>query len=100
VWIAGGTDKGNDYSELTELAKKKVNALICLGVDNEKLHHAFGDIIPVIVDAHSAEEAVKAAYTLASPGDTVLLSPACASFDLFTNYKDRGCQFKEAVRNL
>jgi UDP-N-acetylmuramoylalanine--D-glutamate ligase len=100
VWIAGGTDKGNDYSALSELVKEKVNALICLGVDNEKLHHAFGDIVPVITDAHSAEEAVKTAYTLASPGDTVLLSPACASFDLFTNYKDRGYQFKEAVRNL
>jgi UDP-N-acetylmuramoylalanine--D-glutamate ligase len=100
VWIAGGTDKGNDYSELAELVKEKVTALICLGVDNEKLHHAFGDIVSVIVDAHSAEEAVKAAYTLAAPGDTVLLSPACASFDLFANYKDRGHQFKEAVRNL
>jgi UDP-N-acetylmuramoylalanine--D-glutamate ligase len=100
VWIAGGTDKGNDYSALLELAKEKVEALICLGADNEKLHRAFGDIVPVIKEAHSAEEAVKAAYMLAAPGDTVLLSPACASFDLFKNYKDRGCQFKEAVRNL
>jgi UDP-N-acetylmuramoylalanine--D-glutamate ligase len=100
VWIAGGTDKGNDYSEVFELVKEKVKALICLGADNEKLHRAFDNLVPAVVDVHSAEEAVKTAYTLATPGDTVLLSPACASFDLFKNYKDRGCQFKEAVRNL
>ncbi|MDR3184611.1 MAG: UDP-N-acetylmuramoyl-L-alanine--D-glutamate ligase [Prevotellaceae bacterium] len=100
VWIAGGTDKGNDYSELFDVVKEKVKAIICLGVDNEKLHRAFGSLVPTIVDVRSAGEAVKSAYTLAAPGDTVLLSPACASFDLFKNYNDRGCQFKEAVRNL
>jgi len=100
VWIAGGTDKGNDYSELVDLVKNKVKAIICLGVDNTKLHQAFDDIAPVMADATSAEEAVRKAYELASPGDTVLLSPACASFDLFKNYEDRGRQFKEAVRNL
>ncbi len=100
VWIAGGTDKGNDYSELFNLVKSKVKAIICLGVDNTKLHRDFESIVPVMVDVHSAEEAVKAAYGLAEPGDTVLLSPACASFDLFKNYEDRGRQFKEAVRNL
>jgi UDP-N-acetylmuramoylalanine--D-glutamate ligase len=100
VWIAGGTDKGNDYSELSDLVKDKVKALICLGVDNEKLHRAFDRLVPVVAEARSAAEAVKTAYTLAEPGDTVLLSPACASFDLFKSYEDRGCQFKEAVRNL
>jgi UDP-N-acetylmuramoylalanine--D-glutamate ligase len=100
VWIAGGTDKGNDYSELFDVVKEKVKAVICLGIDNEKLHSAFDNLVPVMVDVKSAEEAVKTAYTLANPGDTVLLSPACASFDLFMNYEDRGCQFKEAVRNL
>jgi UDP-N-acetylmuramoylalanine--D-glutamate ligase len=100
VWIAGGTDKGNDYSELFELVKAKVKAIICLGADNTKLHRAFGSLVPVMVDACSATAAVNAAYDLAAPGDTVLLSPACASFDLFENYKDRGRQFKDAVRSL
>lgn len=100
VWIAGGKDKGNDYSELMELVKQKVKALICLGVDNSKLHAAFEGIVPVIVDAKSAEEAVQHAYKLSVPGDTVLLSPACASFDLFENYEDRGRKFKAAVRAL
>jgi UDP-N-acetylmuramoylalanine--D-glutamate ligase len=100
VWIAGGTDKGNDYSALFDLVKDKVKAIICLGVDNAKLHRSFEQLVPVMVDALSAGEAVNKAYELASPGDTVLLSPACASFDLFKNYEDRGQQFKEAVRNL
>ncbi len=100
VWIAGGTDKGNDYSDLYDLVKEKVKAIICLGVDNEKLHKAFGDKVAKMVDVRSAADAVKAAYELAEAGDTVLLSPACASFDLFRNYEDRGRQFKEAVRNL
>ena len=100
VWIAGGTDKGNEYDALFDLVKNKVKAIICLGLDNAKLHQAFGDLAPVMADARSAEEAVKKAYELASPGDTVLLSPACASFDLFKNYEDRGQQFKAAVRNL
>jgi UDP-N-acetylmuramoylalanine--D-glutamate ligase len=100
VWIAGGTDKGNDYSELFDVVKEKVKAIVCLGVDNDKLHRAFGDLVPTMVDVRSAADAVNTAYTLAEPGDTVLLSPACASFDLFKNYKDRGCQFKDAVRNL
>lgn len=100
VWIAGGTDKGNDYSELYDLVRSKVKALICLGVDNDKLHNSFGGMIPVITDAHSAEEAVKKAYEIAQEGDVVLLSPCCASFDLFKNYEERGRLFKEAVRNL
>ncbi|QKG79218.1 UDP-N-acetylmuramoyl-L-alanine--D-glutamate ligase [Tenuifilum thalassicum] len=100
VWIAGGVDKGNDYSELMELVKTKVKALICLGTDNSKLHAAFDGVVPVVVDALSAEEAVQQAYKLSAPGDTVLLSPACASFDLFDNYEDRGRKFKQAVRAL
>ncbi len=100
VWIAGGIDKGNDYSVLNDLVKEKVRALVCLGKDNSKLIEAFRDIVPVIVEADSMEEAVRNAYFLARNGDTVLLSPACASFDLFENYEDRGRQFKRAVRNL
>lgn len=100
IWIAGGTDKGNDYSELDELVKHKVKALVCLGVDNSKLHKAFDGIIPVIVDTSSMKEAVMAAYRLGKKDDTVLLSPACASFDLFENYEDRGRQFKKFVREL
>ncbi len=100
VWIAGGIDKGNDYFELMDLVKQKVKALICMGVDNSKLHAVFENVVPVIVDVSSAEEAVKQAYHLSSPGDTVLLSPACASFDLFENYEDRGRKFKAAVRAL
>lgn len=100
VWIAGGVDKGNDYSMLHELAREKVKAIVCLGKNNGKIHAAFDDIVDNVVDAMSMEEAVKAAYYLARNGDTVLLSPACASFDLFENYEDRGIQFKKEVRNL
>lgn len=100
VWIAGGVDKGNDYSMLKALAKEKVKAIVCLGKDNQKLHDAFKGVVKNIVDASSMDEAVKAAYYLARNGDTVLLSPACASFDLFENYEDRGTQFKQNVRNL
>jgi len=102
VWIVGGKDKGNDYSVLRDLVHEKVKAIVCLGVDNTKIHAAFGDLVSEdkIVDTRSAEEAVKASAALASPGDVVLLSPCCASFDLFTSYEDRGAKFKEAVRNL
>jgi UDP-N-acetylmuramoylalanine--D-glutamate ligase len=100
IWIAGGVDKGNDYSELFELVEEKVKALICLGTDNEKLKTAFAGRIDTIVEAGSADEAVQLAYDLGFKGDTVLLSPACASFDLFSNYEDRGHQFKAAVRSL
>jgi UDP-N-acetylmuramoylalanine--D-glutamate ligase len=100
IWIAGGVDKGNDYSMLDDLVRKKVKAIICLGVDNEKIHKFFGETIETIIDVQSASEAVKTAYYLASKGDSVLLSPACASFDLFDNYEDRGNQFKQAVREL
>jgi UDP-N-acetylmuramoylalanine--D-glutamate ligase len=100
VWIAGGVDKGNDYSMLKGLAKEKVKALVCLGKDNNKLHEAFKGVVKNIVDASGMDEAVKTAYYLARNGDTVLLSPACASFDLFENYEDRGNQFKQRVRNL
>jgi UDP-N-acetylmuramoylalanine--D-glutamate ligase len=100
VWIAGGIDKGNDYSELFQIVKKKVKALVCLGKDNKKILAAFKDLVPTIVETSSMEEAVRSAYYLAKKGDTILLSPACASFDLFNNYEDRGRQFKDAVRNL
>ncbi len=100
IWIVGGTDKGNDYSVLKDLAREKVKAIVCMGVDNRKIHEAFGDIVPVMHDAGSAKEAVGIAAGLAVAGDVVLLSPCCASFDLFKNYEDRGRQFKEAVRNL
>ncbi|NMC40731.1 MAG: UDP-N-acetylmuramoyl-L-alanine--D-glutamate ligase [Bacteroidales bacterium] len=100
VWIAGGIDKGNDYSELFDVVKKKVRAIVCLGKDNRKIIEAFSDKVPSIVETMSMEEAVRSAYYLASKGDTVLLSPACASFDLFSNYEDRGRKFKQAVRNL
>lgn len=100
VWIVGGVDKGNDYSELNALVNEKVKAIICLGVDNTKLIEAFGAVVDIMVEAQSMEQAIKAAYNLSERGDTVLLSPACASFDLFENYEDRGRQFKNAVRNL
>lgn len=100
IWIAGGVDKGNDYSELMDLVKKNVKAIVCMGVDNKKIVDAFRDVVPVIVETQSAEEAVQAAYRLGKMGDAVLLSPACASFDLFENYEDRGRKFKAAVRNL
>ena len=100
VWIVGGTDKGNDYSVLEDLVKEKVKAIVCLGVDNTKIHAAFEKLVPIITDTHSAEEAVRKSAELAHPGDVVLLSPCCASFDLFKNYEDRGEQFKAAVRKL
>ena len=100
IWIVGGTDKGNDYSSLVELAREKVKAIICLGVDNAKIHAAFEGVVPRMCDVTSAADAVKTADSFASAGDVVLLSPCCASFDLFKNYEDRGRQFKEAVRNL
>jgi UDP-N-acetylmuramoylalanine--D-glutamate ligase len=100
VWIVGGVDKGNDYKELLPLVNEKVKAIICLGVDNEKIINAFGNVVDMMVETQSMEQAIKAAYRLAERGDTVLLSPACASFDLFENYEDRGRQFKEAVRHL
>jgi UDP-N-acetylmuramoylalanine--D-glutamate ligase len=100
VWIAGGVDKGNNYEDIIELVKEKVKALICLGKDNEKLHKAFDQHIDTVIDASSMEEAVQQAYYLAGKGETVLLSPACASFDLFENYEERGWKFKEAVRKL
>ncbi len=100
VWIVGGTDKGNDYSVLNDLVREKVKAIVCLGVDNAKIHAAFGDMVSKMADALSAEEAVKKAAAFAESGDVVLLSPCCASFDLFKNYEDRGEQFKAAVRNL
>jgi UDP-N-acetylmuramoylalanine--D-glutamate ligase len=100
VWIAGGVDKGNDYSELNTVVKEKVKAIVCLGKDNQKIIDSFSGLVPTIVETTSMEEAVRSAYYLAHKGDTVLLSPACASFDLFNNYEDRGRQFKLAVRNL
>ena len=100
VWIVGGQDKGNNYEELFSFVNEKVKAIICLGVDNEKLLNTFGNIVDIIVETQFMSEAVKIAYKIAEAGDTVLLSPACASFDLFENYEDRGRQFKAAVRNL
>jgi len=102
VWIVGGKDKGNDYSVLNDVVRQKVKAIVCLGVDNSKIHAAFEDMVGKdnIVDTASADDAVKAASGLARPGDVVLLSPCCASFDLFSSYEDRGAQFKMAVRKL
>lgn len=100
IWVAGGQDKGNDYAQLHDLVKQKVKAIVCLGTDNSKLHKAFGDLGKHMVDVSSAEQAVQAAYALAERGDAVLLSPACASFDLFVNYEDRGRRFKAAVKAL
>jgi UDP-N-acetylmuramoylalanine--D-glutamate ligase len=100
VWIAGGIDKGNDYSILSDLVLEKVIALVCLGKDNSKLHEAFQGVIPTIVDALSMKEAVNKAFRFAEPGNSVLLSPACASFDLFDDYEDRGRQFKQCIREL
>ena len=100
VWIVGGTDKGNDYACLVPLAKEKVKAIICMGLDNKKFHESFEGIVPEMHDVTSAQDAVKLADRLAVSGDVVLLSPCCASFDLFKNYEDRGRQFKDAVRNL
>ena len=100
VWIVGGVDKGNDYSELLPLVREKVKAIICLGVDNKKIIETFNPIIDLIVETESMVEAVKVSRKIAEKKDTVLLSPACASFDLFNDYEDRGNQFKNAVRNL
>lgn len=100
VWIVGGVDKGNDYKELMPLVREKVKAIICIGNDNSKIVDAFGNVVDLMVETYAMEEAVKVAYKIAERGDTVLLSPACASFDLFENYEDRGHQFKEAIKNL
>lgn len=100
VWIVGGVDKGNDYDELMPLVREKVKAIVCLGVDNQKIINAFANVVDVVVETAGMTEAVKASQKLAEKGDTVLLSPACASFDLFENYEDRGKQFKAAVQNL
>jgi len=100
VWIVGGVDKGNDYEALLPLVREKVKGIVCLGIDNHKLLEVFGPVIDIIVETQSMSEAVKIAHKIAQKDDQVLLSPACASFDLFKNYKDRGNQFKEAVRNL
>ncbi len=100
ILILGGVDKGNDYNLLKELVKEKVKAIVCMGTDNRKIHEAFGDIVPLIVNTENASEAVQAAFHFSNKGEVVLLSPACASFDLFKNYEDRGKQFKQAVKNL
>jgi UDP-N-acetylmuramoylalanine--D-glutamate ligase len=100
IWIVGGVDKGNDYSELMELVNEKVKAIICLGVDNRKIIDAFGSIVDMMVEVLSMDDAVKTAQHIAEKGDTVLLSPACASYDLFESFEDRGRQFKQAVKNL
>ena len=100
VWIVGGVDKGNDYNDLLPLVREKVKAIVCLGLDNDKIKETFGNVVDIIVETAGAEEAVKVSHKLAERGETVLLSPCCASFDLFENYEDRGRQFKKAVRNL
>jgi UDP-N-acetylmuramoylalanine--D-glutamate ligase len=100
ILILGGVDKGNDYSLLKDLVKEKVKAIVCMGSDNRKIHEAFGDIVSLIVNTQNAADAVQAAYHFGNKGDVVLLSPACASFDLFKNYEDRGNQFKQAVKDL
>ncbi|GAB3526817.1 UDP-N-acetylmuramoyl-L-alanine--D-glutamate ligase [Pontibacter brevis] len=100
IWIAGGVDKGNDYSTLVELAREKVKVLVCLGKDNKKLQEAFGRVVPIVAETTSIEYAVRLSRSLAEPGDVVLLSPACASFDLFKNYEHRGQRFKEAVEKI
>lgn len=100
IWIVGGVDKGNDYAALLPLVKEKVKMIVCLGVDNSKIHSAFGKVVDLMINTGGAEEAVQVAKRFASKGDVVLLSPACASFDLFANYEDRGWQYKAAVKNL
>ena len=100
VWIAGGVDKGNDYTELLPIVREKVKAIICLGIDNSKIIETFKPVIEIIVETESITEAVKVANKIAEKKENVLLSPACSSFDLFENYEDRGNQFKNAVRNL
>lgn len=100
VWIVGGVDKGNDYTELMSLVREKVKAIICLGVDNKKIIDVFGNVVDIMVEVSTMTDAVKMAQRLTEKGDSVLLSPACASFDLFESYEDRGNQFKQAVKNL
>ena len=100
VWIVGGVDKGNDYNELMSLVREKVKAIICLGIDNKKIIDAFGNVVDMMVEVTNMNDAVRMAQRLSEKGDAVLLSPACASFDLFENYEDRGRQFKQAVQNL
>lgn len=100
VWIVGGVDKGNDYKELMPLVREKVKAIICLGLDNTKLKEVFGNVVDLMVETYAMDEAIKVAYKIAERGDTVLLSPACASFDLFENYEDRGNQFKKEIKGL
>lgn len=100
ILILGGVDKGNDYALLKELVKEKVKAIVCMGAENRKIHESFGDIVSLMVNTGTAQEAVQAAFHFADKGDVVLLSPACASFDLFKNYEDRGAQFKQAVKDL
>lgn len=100
VWLVGGVDKGNDYEPLLPLVREKVKAIICIGMDNTKIKETFGNVVDLLVETYAMSEAVKVAYKIAERGDSVLLSPACASFDLFENYEDRGNQFKEAIKNL
>jgi UDP-N-acetylmuramoylalanine--D-glutamate ligase len=100
ILILGGVDKGNDYSILKDLVKEKVKGIVCMGIDNRKIHEAFASDVSLMVNTNNAKDAVAAAFHFASKGDVVLLSPACASFDLFKNYEDRGKQFKEAVKEL
>ncbi len=100
IWIAGGVDKGNDYTLLKDVVKQKVKSIICIGEDNSKLRNAFADIVPNITETNRMQQAVDMAFYQAEPGDIVLLSPACASFDLFENYQDRGDKFKKAVSEL
>jgi UDP-N-acetylmuramoylalanine--D-glutamate ligase len=100
VWIVGGVDKGNDYNELMSLVREKVKAIICLGVDNKKIIDVFGNVVDMMIEVSTMNDAVKMAQRLSEKGDAVLLSPACASFDLFESYEDRGKQFKQAVKNL
>ncbi|HQV74920.1 MAG: UDP-N-acetylmuramoyl-L-alanine--D-glutamate ligase [Flavobacteriales bacterium] len=100
IWLVGGVDKGNDYTMLRDLVKNRVKAIVCMGTDNAAIHAAFDGLVPTITDTNSAEQAVRTAYEMAEAGDVVLLSPACASFDLFENYEDRGRKFKAAVRGL
>ncbi|MEO5966730.1 MAG: UDP-N-acetylmuramoyl-L-alanine--D-glutamate ligase [Ferruginibacter sp.] len=100
ILILGGIDKGNDYSLLHDLVKEKVKAIVCMGTDNIKIHESFGDIVPLMVSTDNAKDAVQSAFHFANKGDVILLSPACASFDLFKNYEDRGSQFKQAIKEL
>lgn len=100
IWIVGGVDKGNDYSKIVDLVREKVKAIVCLGKDNRKIHEAFSKVVDMIVNTESMEDAVSSAAHFADSGDAVLLSPACASFDLFENYEERGRRFKQVVNSL